>query len=69
METQEIKKDSARKMIIAARLTHEELKAYEKLCKEKKVTFSRLISYSLEKTLLIGTDPSFEKETSMLIIV
>lgn len=63
METHEIKKDQVRKMIVATRLTRDEFKAYKKLCKEKKVTFSRLIRYSLEKTIIFGSDASFEKET------
>lgn len=51
MEKQEIKKDSVRKVIVATRLTREEYKMYKKLCKEKKITFSRLLRYALEKTI------------------
>ena len=51
MKTQRIKKDSGRNVVVATRLTREEHKIFKKLCKEKKVTFARLIRFSIEETL------------------
>lgn len=51
MKTQKIKKDEGRNLVVATRLTKQEHKIFKKLCKEKRVTFARLIRYSLEELI------------------
>jgi len=51
MNTRKLKKDSVRNIVVATRLTYEEHKIFKKLCREKKVTFARLIRFSIEETL------------------
>ena len=54
MKTKKIKKDQGRSVVVATRLTRDEHRVFKKLCKEKKVTFARLIRYSLEETLKLN---------------
>ena len=51
MNTKKLKKDQVRNVVVATRLTKSEYKIFKALCKEKKVTFARLIRYSIEETL------------------
>jgi len=51
MNTRKLKKEAVRNIIVATRLTREEHKIFKRLCKEKKITFARLIRFSIEETL------------------
>jgi len=46
-----IEKDAVRNKVVTTRLTKDELKVLKNLCKIQKITISRLIRYSLEKTM------------------
>jgi len=48
---EKIEKEARRIKVVTTRLTKDELKVLKKLCKIQKITISRIIRYSLEKTM------------------
>jgi len=58
---QKIQKDEGRNLVVATRLTRQEHKILKKLCKENKITFARLVRYSLEQTLNNNLVPTMPK--------
>lgn len=53
-----IKKDPARKIVIATRITKPDYKILKAFCRQNRITQSRLLRYGLEQTLKNNSVPT-----------